>query len=123
MAVITAQAASENVSAVARICPALSRSHWPRRRANKAETATLVAIKSAKPKNLGCTVRPTAATAVLPRLLTIRVSIILASATKKLSSTAGHAMRRVSRIKLGGCAALLCMKYASFPWALRPEIL
>ena len=46
--------------------------------------------------NFGCVVRPTAATDAAPSVDTIRVSIIPASVTKKLSSTAGHAMRMAS---------------------------
>ncbi len=67
----------------------------PLRRATKAETATPVAKKRASPTNLGCVVKPTAATALAPRELTIKESTSPASATKKDSTIAGQAILMV----------------------------
>ena len=87
-----------NTIAVYKILLAFSLFFCPKRLAAKALTAILLDKNKAKAINLGWVVRPTAATAYVPSVLTIIVSIIPAKATKKLSSTAGQAIRIASKI-------------------------
>ena len=67
----------------------------PRLLATNADTATLSAKNKDNPTNLGCVVKPTAATASAPRALTINESTNPAKAVKKDSIMAGHAMLMV----------------------------
>ena len=60
---MTTQAATVNVRAVTSTWLASSRRFSPRRRATRADTATLVAINRDSPRNFGWVVSPTAATA------------------------------------------------------------
>ena len=81
---------------VRRTRTALSRFCSPLRRATNAEIAVLIARKIARPMNFGCCVRPTAAIAYEPSVLTMIVSIKPTSATRNDSTTEGHATPMVS---------------------------
>ena len=68
----------------------------PRLLATRADSATFTAKNNDSPMNFGCVVRPIAATALLPRLLTIYESTSPTKAVKNDSTTAGHAIFIVS---------------------------
>ena len=89
----------------------------PKRLATRAEIATFAAMNSASPGNFGCVVRPTAATALAPSVLTIKVSTIPASAIKKDSQTAGHASRIASFVREPCvCSVSISMLPITFSW-------
>ena len=100
--------------AISRVWLAPFLSFSPRLLATIAETDTFMAMNKAIPKNLGWVVSPTAATAWWPRALTIRESISPARATKKDSSTEGHAIRTATFI-----LSWLSCKYVATPVILR----